>query len=180
MLDVIEAFPVYRLHILETQTYNRYQFLADALKSPLAKDSEIAVVLKSYIQYFEADARTVLNVKMSSTDDEGVLVTPNGCKEKVQVATQVSNPMPIYGRRYIISGDVWDQMSEMDRAALILHESLLRYFMGSPDWNKSMIPIRFLTALLLSNEGQRADAPAMFGSLDMMIRDLALTPAKEN
>ncbi|MNT26687.1 hypothetical protein D3C72_1622800 [compost metagenome] len=175
MLDLIEAGPLYGLHFEYPASMTRWEILQKVLKAPAIRNSDFGLFLAKYMVNFESEVRFVSDAEIMPTNDEGSFLLPNGCQKKVQAAIQFRDPMPFVGKRYVISKQVWDNMSEQDRAGLMLHEFILRYLMHWPPWNKSLFPIRYMTALALSKEFQDPQSTLLIRSFDDLLPQIPYT-----
>lgn len=124
----------------------------DSILSPLKKLSrEMHKCLNSYVKndHFWAEMKFVKSSELGDVKDESAFAIPNGCK-KEQAIIQFRRTMPISGPRYLINDNIWKQMNDYQRAALILHEVVLRNYILNPQWNGDTKSVRYLVGLLTS------------------------------
>jgi hypothetical protein len=120
------------------------QSLLDELKkvSPLRAQNyqDIFADLKSRAQYLVGD--------FSSSGDVGPVSIPKGC-DLVQAATQFSDPVT-EEKKFYINSDVWNLISDYQRAALIVHEIILTEAVESGQSDSKRA--RFLNGYLWSTD----------------------------
>lgn len=93
----------------------------------------------SYLKNFEAETAFYPNIELSDVDDAGMVVIPRGCKLK-QIAIQLSDSERPPGRkRYTISLDLWNQMDELNKMSLVLHELVYREILQGPVSNSMIV-----------------------------------------
>jgi len=105
----------------------------------------------SYFKILEAiveNAQYVEGGYFSSSDDLGPVVIPQGCS-LVQAATQFSD-RNISEHQFYINSDVWNQISEFQKAGLVLHEIILNEAVASG--HKTSKRARKLNGKIWSNE----------------------------
>jgi hypothetical protein len=102
--------------------------------------------LKEKADAFNENAEFIPGVQLEKVDDSYHIFIPDGCAAE-QVAVQ-QEPEFTADKRYIVSKDLWDQMSIKDKAGLILHEII--YNEARKNGATNSIGTRALNSLLAS------------------------------
>lgn len=124
--------------------------LADLLLSRLEKvDPDFYKELSGYLVTFQQESRFVLG-KLLPVDDSGLAFVPLGCRLE-QFAIQ-HEPISVDDRRYFISREIWLKVDMSDKAALIVHELLLRSAVAKMKKVSSSEGVRYMNALILSGK----------------------------
>lgn len=89
-----------------------------------ALDHQRADVYNAWLNEFEANAAFLPNIILTGIPDAGTTVIPAGCLVQ-QIATQAEPTLP-GDKRYTISLDLWNQLDEVNKAVLVMHEIILR------------------------------------------------------
>lgn len=142
----------------EAQRYYHYQkenlfwkeILAAKIQRLAAIKSPSQEIFLKWLSDFESDVHFV-DADLGAIDDSYHMVKPANC-EIVQAANQQFDPMP-GEKRYLISKRLWGQLSDWDKAALILHEMAYRYLR-----QETSVNARAFTALMFSTEVQSQSA----------------------
>jgi len=160
VLDIIERSALYGLsnHPLEggmrrTRSYHVSYAIGEILRPLQTLNPDIYKCLSSYLEneQFWSELRFVSLAEFGDVKDEKAYVIPKGC-EKKQAAMQFRTIKPYLGSRYLINNDLWLQMDDFQRAALLLHETILRNYILNPLWNGDTTSVRYLTGVLTSAE----------------------------
>lgn len=105
---------------------------------------------KEWLNSFEQDAAIFSGISIPPIPDTGSIVVPIGCHiEPVGFQRNEDELFPGV-KRYVINKDLWDQMDEIQKAGLVLHE--LVYREAIPLGHPSTFPTRFLVGVLASNQ----------------------------
>ncbi|MBX3022444.1 MAG: hypothetical protein KF799_12290 [Bdellovibrionales bacterium] len=104
-------------------------------------------ILREY-KVFEAHRLIMPQVNLGDTNDDFHAILPLGCSLK-QVAIQ-REPMFPRSPQLIISAELWNEMDALNRAALMLHESIYR--IGIRNGLEHSLGVRYLVGLLMADE----------------------------
>lgn len=138
----------------EVQSGFHYQvenvFWKDILASKLQALSTVQTpskdVFLKWLADFDQDAIFV-DAELGKISDSEHVVKPHNC-EVVQAVNQQFDPLP-GEKRYIVSKKLWLQLTDWDKAALVLHELAYRYLQ-----HETSIQARAFTSLMFSREIQ--------------------------
>ncbi len=109
---------------------------------------------RDYGEEFFKESIILPGIELSDVDDAGLAVIPRGCKLE-QIVIQLSDAdIPPGGHRYTISQDLWDQLDEFNKMALMLHEVIYREAILNRT-GRSMI-VRALVGQILRTEMDEA------------------------
>jgi len=103
-----------------------------------------ALKYKKWFDSFYKESKFLKDVNFGDIQDSSHIFIPNNCKLK-QIINQ-QNPRFSNDKRYFINKNLWDQLDNNNRAALILHELIYRE-MQTP----TSIPVRRFIAYLISD-----------------------------
>jgi hypothetical protein len=142
LLDYVEAEQKGMGIDLGPQSLSVEEKIEYALSRIEAIDLSLHRVLLGLSNRFNMEARFLNGVVLRDVPDSLHLAVPKGCEIK-QVAIQVQ-PRFKEDKWYTVQKELWDRMSNRDKAGLIIHETLLRYF-RTPE---NSIPHRYINARL--------------------------------
>ncbi|MBS1971021.1 MAG: hypothetical protein JSU04_11975 [Bdellovibrionales bacterium] len=115
-LDIYEGRVLYGLNIpvfnkvtMETQLNHAFGVIPKSVR-PL---------IEGYAKSVQQNMRLVHGVELQPVDDALVVALPQGCQAE-QLANYFSDT------NILVNGDIWDRMTESNRAALILHEAVYK------------------------------------------------------
>jgi hypothetical protein len=115
-LDLYEGRVLYGLNIPVFNKVTMQTQLAHAL-SIIPKS--VRPLIEGYANSVQQNMRLVHGIDLQPIDDALVVALPQGCMAE-QLANYFSDT------NVVVNGDIWDRMSESDRAALILHEAVYK------------------------------------------------------
>lgn len=105
-------------------------------------------ILREYVVSFLSETRMISDIDLPDVPDSGEVLVPRGCRVE-QVAIQ-HEPRVTRDYRYWINQEIWNAMSRLSRAGLILHEVIYRVALQVGATNS--IGVRHLNALMSSPE----------------------------
>jgi hypothetical protein len=140
ILDLFEGRNQYQLTYSETELSWQEQVFNFFKSSGIATDNEIFKNFQNIIMHLNILSEEVV---LKETNDSFEVVSPKGCKIE-QVAIYIND------NQILISGEIWKALSETQKAALIIHESVYRYLRDYGETNSKRA--RHLTAHLLSGK----------------------------
>ena len=108
-----------------------------------------ARLYRSWYSDFWKETNLKSGIKIIDVPDVGVGEVPNGC-EVAQVAAQME-PVFAGDTRYLINKDIWDQMDTVQRAALVMHELILREAKLPENAHEDSYRTRYFNGLLAAN-----------------------------
>lgn len=148
-LDRYESEEVFHLkYTLENDPGNYSQHLHTVLERLNRFDPSRKTYYAKLLNDFEIHHLCLNNVELTPVPDSYHFVVPKNC-EVIQTAVQTINPHT--GERiYVIRKDIWNILSELDRATLILHEILYSELLEYGHQNS--IAARAFTSELFSNQ----------------------------
>jgi hypothetical protein len=80
----------------------------------------------SWLQNFSSEAGFYSGVQIPPTEDTGVISIPKGCTIQPGAFQRPDSQLLPGVKRYIINKDLWDLMSDEQKAGLVLHELIYR------------------------------------------------------
>jgi hypothetical protein len=101
---------------------------------------------------FFSEASLIPDAQLTPIQDVYNWATPDGCVLK-QIAVQIVPQFP-QDKRYLVSKDLWDQLDDDSKAALILHEVIYREAISLGFTNS--ISVRYFNSLIFSHELDQA------------------------
>jgi len=151
----IELLDFYEARIQRGQTIN--------LNPELSVDENIAIYLErlgsrdvyqknqveALYNSFNKEANFLPGVELVDVSDSNHIAFPAGCKVE-QIAIQRIPQYP-KEKRYTINKDLWDQLSNSDRAGLIIHEIIYRSSVDTKSEVNS-IPTRYFNSIIASDD----------------------------
>lgn len=113
-------------------------------------DKEMAKTLSSYVKSFFGEANFVPGIQLLPIPDTGISFIPYHSELRQLVVQR--EPIAAHDKRYVVSKDLWDLMSNADQAHAILHEVFYRYALEQKHEVESSEYIRYFNALVISGE----------------------------
>jgi hypothetical protein len=134
--------------------------LGDASKAPVDLVSEYidrlrainpsrADLYRHWLSQFFSEANLLPGIRLVDVPDTGEGYYPENCEMK-QIAVQKIPKFP-GEKRYTVSKDLWDQMDNRHKAALILHELVLRDAVGEDSGNTNSVNARYFHGMIMAN-----------------------------
>lgn len=130
-----------------------YQDIAEQIIARIEKyNPSRAALYLGHLKQFLREARFVEAADFTGIPDigEGVSIAKN-CS-LIQTVSQYRQNDP-NGKRYLVNQDVWSQLSEQDKAVLVLHEIIYREAIADDLSLQNSIGVRHFTAYLSSQKG---------------------------
>lgn len=130
---------------------------------------------KNYTEYskeFLADSNILHGIELVDISDSDHIAFPKNCKVEQLIVQQ--NPRFPEDKRFQVNGDLWDRMSNEDKAIMMFHESILRELITTRETirgcNDQSCPIqtrelRYLNSLLFSGEVEKLSLNAFIWSI---------------
>lgn len=111
-------------------------------------DPEFSQRLEQNIQNFSRESSLIRDMPLASTQDHGLIYVPRSCHFE-QLIVQFRHPY-YEDARYLVKYDLWQSMSELEKAVAVLHEVLYR----EADLSRvhTSEPVREFVVLVLSGE----------------------------
>lgn len=180
--DTFEAEIRYKIKPLSMYYYvvdpsSAADYAARLLQPIFKYDKEMANVLNSYIASFYADANFVAGIQLMPIPDTGISFIPYHSELRQLVVQR--EPISALDKRYVISKDLWDLMSNADQAHAMLHEVMYRYALEQKHEVESSEYIRYFNALVISGEVSKLTQKE-FEDLAWSIFAKGHTPGKTN
>lgn len=151
LLDIYEArLSGYKLKTPEGANYNK--MLENIITKKMAPIQPIrANRYLSNLRTLNSEMQFLPGITLNDVDDAGVVAIPKGCTLE-QVAIQLSDDVrPAGKKRYTVSLDLWNQMDDLNKVALILHEVIYREAIQSETVTTSMM-VRAMVGEILRDE----------------------------
>lgn len=157
LLDILERDVIYKLpphpeeNLLRIARGYKIEHAVEDVLAPLVRIAPtLHQCLTSYVQdrRFWSEILFIRDHEFHEVNDEVSYVVPRNCLKK-QVAIQIPRPTAS-GPRYLVNHDLWNKMDSFNQASLIVHEIILRNQLMNPNWNRSTVEVRHLTAVLTS------------------------------
>ncbi len=146
-LDLYEA-EFQELKLVDATNKSVSEIVSDALAKLALADAGLADEVKIWIAYFNAN-KTTVKASKNTTDDAQFSLDMPGCKDVQIVNWLDSDEVLIYGDRY-------EMLSNLDKAAIELHEGIYRVFRGrcseDDSYGTRMLVRRLLSVDKYSNE----------------------------
>ncbi len=111
-----------------------------------------------WLDSFISEAGFYSGIEIPPTEDTGVIGIPTGCAIHPAAFQRPDSEIFPGVRRYTLSKDLWDQMSEVQRAGLVLHELIYREAIQS--LHATSFATRYLNGYLSSSITPDADTYA--------------------
>lgn len=139
LLDYYEARVKYGLKLnLQGSVEN----MVDTALTRLAEVQDVKIPsYRSSALKFQEEALFVSGIELIDIPDSHHTFFPKGCQVE-QVAIQIVPKLPLE-KRYTINKDIWDAMSDLNKAGLILHEIFYRELLGD-----TSIYVRYVNGLV--------------------------------
>jgi len=122
--------------------------LAEIRSNLDAHETLLNETLKAYSDSFIDESLFLDDVELTDINDSDHIIVPNGCKVE-QVVIQ-NTPDEFNPKRYTVNNEIWSSFDNLNKAAMILHESLYRIFLDNRRANDSKI-VRLLLSYLISD-----------------------------
>lgn len=151
LLDIYEArLAGYKLKTPEGATY--YQMVENVITKKIAPIQPIrGNRYLNNLRTLNVEIQFLPGINLNNVDDAGMVALPKGCSLE-QVAIQLSDDVrPAGKKRYTVSLDLWNQMDNLNKVALILHELIYREAIQSETITTSMM-VRAMVGEILKDE----------------------------
>jgi len=106
---------------------------------------------RNWYTTFHDEAEFLPNIILIDIPDTGAQVIPNGCDLRQIAVQRTVDEMFPGDKRYTISQDLWAQMSEFNKAVLVVHELAYRERLEG-EWRTDSRYVRYLTAHIIAEE----------------------------
>lgn len=153
--DFLEARFRWDLNLPSLKDKTPWKTQVENVLVQLSKRSPLrAQIYGEWLETFTADAKFVEGFELPSTNDAIYLPFPINCKVK-QAIVQIDPEVP-QDKRYYINVEIWKELSENQKAGLVMHELIYREALKN-DFSDSKW-VRYFNALLWSNSIATVDA----------------------
>lgn len=148
LLDYYEGRVLRGIHAkvgIEGQSYQ--EMVEILLKRIAVKNPSRANLYREWYQKFFSEAVLLPAITLVDIPDSQHIAMPVGCGVE-QIAVQMEPRFP-QDKRYTLSKDLWDSLSELGKAGLLIHELMYREFIteGATD----SVNVRYLNSLYAAN-----------------------------
>lgn len=162
VLDLYEAKEVYGMK-LEPAEGRNFMLLADAYLERIARlNPNRAKLYREYMLSWQHEAQMIPGNDFADIPDVGWAVKPRDC-EFVQVVAQFQQPR--VGKRYFVNADIWNQLDEENKAALMIHEFMYREGLLEKNSFTGSTGLRFFNGFIHSEEMNKATLKAYIEAL---------------
>lgn len=162
LLDYFEARKLRNISIDIDSMSGTWKEKAQAVINRLGKQSQLRQkIYSSWLATFENEMMILAGVEFNTVPDAMNIGIPEGCKY-AQAAVQIS-PQFSGDRRYYISESIWKQMSESQKAGLVLHEIVYREALSYGHSNS--VATRYFVGLISSAKIAAMSFPQFFATL---------------
>jgi hypothetical protein len=147
--DLFEARSFYRLNLKFAEGENYLEVLKNTIARLDRVNPSRANLYREYLSQFAMEANFVENSNLLPTPDIGSGPRPEGCT-LAQAVIQFRQP-GITGIRYYIDKNIWAQLNDSNKAALVLHELIYREGLKAENNFTTSIGVRYLNGILHSD-----------------------------
>ena len=113
-------------------------------------NSNRAAKYRMWFASYEQEAEYVPNIQFDRLGDLGLVRIPDVCN-LAQVIFQ-REPGILNSARYTVNKKLWETLTVLDQAALVMHELIYREFVSSPNFHQTSERSRYFNALVNSKE----------------------------
>lgn len=151
LLDFYEAELLHDLTIQDPGGQTYQEKVANIMAKFRIKFPDLAKALDVELNNFEIHNRKLAGVELESTVDSFHSALPLGCSIQ-QVAIQIPSTLPRFPRDpwFEVSQDLWDQLDELNKAGLVIHEALYR--IGARNGAEHSRGVRYVVGLMFSTQ----------------------------
>lgn len=148
VLDIFEAKSLRGIEIEKTIPTNLpWKEIAKHLVNRFGEFSQMRQQLYGYwLERFESEAKFIKGVDLGDVRDAQFIAIPKGCR--LETAIIQAKPRMAGDKRYIVNEDLWNLLSEQQKASLVLHELIYREAIAYGHTNS--IQVRIMNAFVHS------------------------------
>jgi len=150
LLDLYEGHVAYDFNFVPAQAKTMAEIFEERVQTLDKWNPTRANLYRQYFKSFSDEAKFLPpGNSIPNIGDEGWATVPDGCELK-QIVVQQDIPTP-EGIRYFVNRDLWAQLSEESKAALLLHEFIYREGRDAKNNFRNSSGVRYFNALIHSD-----------------------------
>lgn len=151
LLDMYEGRVTYEFNLTPAHGKTLAEIFEERVHTLDRWNPERAQIYREYFRSFAKEVKFLPpNNGFINIGDEGWATVPVGCELR-QIVVQQDIPTP-EGIRYFVNRDLWDQLSEESKAALLLHEFIYREGRQPRNNFRNSSGVRYFNALIHSDK----------------------------
>ncbi|MFS4459560.1 hypothetical protein [Bdellovibrio sp. HCB2-146] len=155
VLDLYEAKNIHGLSLDSKASGNLEQHFSRLLSKIARLDAERALLYNTWFQDFFNEVQYISDSNFYPIPDVGYTVIAKNCRLELAIFQRA--PSIFNKSRYRINQDLWQQLDEANKAALVLHELIYREYTTFGTGIDTSEPTRFLNAWVNSTEFESLD-----------------------